>query len=133
MQVTITQPEIEKAIRSYITSIININEGMEVTIQIRATRGEDGTTALIDINPPATEEKATEPAPVVTKRTPKVEPKEEANKPEEPKVTQAAEPTPTPEVVQAQKPEPVQEQAPASSGGGLSLFDNLAKVSETNK
>ena len=51
MQITINQTEIEAAIKAHILSQINIKEGHDISIQLKATRGDDGTTAIIDINP----------------------------------------------------------------------------------
>lgn len=86
MQVTLTQPEIEQALKNFINEQINIKEGMEINIDIRATRGADGTTAIIDIVPagsntqaPAAPVKAVkaETKPAVKEETPKPEVKAE--------------------------------------------------------
>lgn len=53
MQITINQTEIEAAIKAHILSQINIKEGHEISIVLKATRGDDGTTAIIDISPSA--------------------------------------------------------------------------------
>lgn len=60
MQITINQTEIEAAIKAHILSQINIKEGHDISIQLKATRGDDGTTAIIDISPSAA------PAPIPT-------------------------------------------------------------------
>ncbi|MNO13150.1 hypothetical protein D3C76_27760 [compost metagenome] len=57
MQITLNQLEIEAALKAYILNQININDGMEIVIDLKATRGEAGTTAIIDIVP-RVEEKA---------------------------------------------------------------------------
>ena len=49
MQITIAQAEIELAITDFITSQINIREGMRIDVDISATRGVNGFTAIIDI------------------------------------------------------------------------------------
>jgi hypothetical protein len=49
MQITIVQAEIEQAIRNYIQDQINVKDGMRIDIALKATRGEEGTTAIIDI------------------------------------------------------------------------------------
>lgn len=49
MQITLIQSELEAAIRQYVHDIVNIKEGMEINIELRAGRGVDGYTASIDI------------------------------------------------------------------------------------
>lgn len=51
MKITLVQAEIHEAIEAYIRSQITVNEGMKIEINLRATRGEEGTTAEIDIFP----------------------------------------------------------------------------------
>lgn len=54
MQITITESEIKTAIRNYILAQIAVREDHEIDVDLRATRGEDGYTALIDIHPATT-------------------------------------------------------------------------------
>lgn len=49
MQITITQTEIERAIREYMSRRINIVDGTHVEIEMKATRGADGFSAIVDI------------------------------------------------------------------------------------
>ena len=49
MQITLIQSEIEQALTDYIHSQINVKEGQKITIELKATRGAEGTTAVIDI------------------------------------------------------------------------------------
>jgi outer membrane biosynthesis protein TonB len=71
VQITLNQSEIEQALKNYILEQININEGMEINIDLKATRGDQGTTAIIDILPigtvaapaPVVQEQAAAPAP----------------------------------------------------------------------
>lgn len=49
MQITITQTEIERAIREYMGRRINIVDGTHVEIEMKATRGADGFSAIVDI------------------------------------------------------------------------------------
>lgn len=49
MQIIIAQDEIELAIRRYIAEQINVRDGMEIDIDLKATRGEAGMQAFIDI------------------------------------------------------------------------------------
>lgn len=62
MQITINQTEIEAAIKAHILSQINIKEGHDISITLKATRGDDGTTAIIDITP--SENPAPTPEPI---------------------------------------------------------------------
>lgn len=64
MQITINQTEIEAAIKAHILSQINIKEGHDISITLKATRGDDGTTAIIDITP------SENPAPTPVPSTP---------------------------------------------------------------
>lgn len=51
MQIQLNQVEIETAIRNYVHEQINVREGMQIDITLKATRGDDGQTAIIDIVP----------------------------------------------------------------------------------
>ena len=51
MQIIITQSEIESAIKSYIMEQIHVKPNMTITIDLKATRGAEGATAIIDIAP----------------------------------------------------------------------------------
>lgn len=63
MQIIIVQAEIEAAIRAHIEQQVSIKEGMEITIDLRSTRGDAGFTANIDIVPNGSlTPKATAPA-----------------------------------------------------------------------
>lgn len=55
MKITIDQPEIERAIRNEILGQIRMAEGMKMSIDLAATRGERGFTATIEISPDAGE------------------------------------------------------------------------------
>ncbi len=66
MQITIVQAEIETAIRNYIQEQIVVREGMKIDIDLRATRGDAGFMATIDIVPVS----AAKPAPVAEKPAP---------------------------------------------------------------
>lgn len=59
MQITLVQSEIEQAIKDYIHSQIKVRDGMEIKIDLSATRGADGFKATIDI----VESNAASPAP----------------------------------------------------------------------
>jgi hypothetical protein len=49
MQITLVQTEIEDAIRNYVNSQLVVREGMRIDIDLSATRGPQGFTAMIDI------------------------------------------------------------------------------------
>ena len=51
MQITLNQTEIETALRRYVNEQVNIREGHEVIIDLKAGRGENGFSATIDIVP----------------------------------------------------------------------------------
>ena len=51
MQITLVQTEIEQALKNFIFSQVNIREGMDIKIDLRATRGAEGFQAIIDIVP----------------------------------------------------------------------------------
>ena len=54
MQITIVQAEIEQAITDFIHRQINVREGMLIQIDLKATRGDAGFQAVIDIVDPNT-------------------------------------------------------------------------------
>lgn len=51
MQITIVQTEIETAIRNYILGQITVRENQRIDIDLKATRGDQGFQAVIDIRP----------------------------------------------------------------------------------
>ena len=147
MQITLIQSEIEQALKNYINDIMSVKDGMEIEIQLKATRGEEGTTAIIDIVPQKPKairgsrtsgEIPAKPEPVKAAATPaKAEPVQAAVEAEpEPVVESVAEAeADDAEQVgeQAQEPEalepaPVEaEQAPAEETPRKSLFAGLSK------
>lgn len=60
MKITIVQSEIETAIKNYISSMFNVKAGVAMEIDLRATRGEQGFMAEIDVQPGATAQLVTE-------------------------------------------------------------------------
>ena len=52
MQITIVQAEIEQAITDFIHRQINVRDGMLIQIDLKATRGDHGFQAVIDIVDP---------------------------------------------------------------------------------
>ena len=52
MQITINETEIKQAIKKLVLSQISVAEGMNIDIELKATRGADGATAIIDISEP---------------------------------------------------------------------------------
>ena len=51
MQITIVQTEIEQAIENYVKSMISVNDDQKISIDLKATRGDTGMQAFIDIVP----------------------------------------------------------------------------------
>jgi hypothetical protein len=51
MQITIIETEIKTAIRNHILGLISVREDMKIDIDLRATRGQEGFTAIVDILP----------------------------------------------------------------------------------
>ena len=140
MQITLIQSEIEQALKNYINDIMSVKDGMEIEIQLKATRGEEGTTAIIDIVPQ--KPKAARGGRTSGEVPAKVEPVKAAAA----QAVAKAEPEPVAESVaeaeaddaeqvaeqaqepEAQEPAPVEaEQAPAEEAPRKSLFAGLSK------
>lgn len=49
MQITLDQPEIELALREYVSNILTIREGSQMNIEFTSTRNPPGLNAKIDI------------------------------------------------------------------------------------
>lgn len=133
MQITIVQSEIEAAIRKYIQEQIVVRDGMKIEIDLRATRGDAGFMATIDIVPENTAAKPrTEPPPAPAPRatvatTTKPAATQSAPAPEsaealvveaDPAPAQVDEPATTAETMA---------EAPAPAPAPKSLFANLKK------
>ena len=71
MQITIVQAEIEQAITDFIHRQINVREGMLIQIDLKATRGDAGFQAVIDIVDPNT---ALTSTPILAHKQDRVEP-----------------------------------------------------------
>jgi len=56
LQITINQAEIEDAIRTFVRSQLPALGKAQIIIDLRATRGADGTTAIIELLPARTDE-----------------------------------------------------------------------------
>ena len=142
MQITLIQSEIEQALKNYINDIMSVKDGMEIEIQLKATRGEEGTTAIIDIVPQ--KPKVSRGGRTSGEVPAKAEPVKAAAVPakaEAAQVVAEAAPEPVAESVaeaeaddaeqvaeQAQEPAPVEaEQAPAEEAPRKSLFAGLSK------
>lgn len=50
MKLTLSQQEIEQAVRGYVTGMISLQAGTDISIDFRAGRGENGITAEVDIS-----------------------------------------------------------------------------------
>lgn len=119
MRIIIDESEIKEAIVALVKSQVSIQEGQEISVELKATRGDSGNTAEITINAPS--------VPVVqatpVKRTPRartVETKTEETAQEaseEVSSTETANDTPETEEAVAETPvveeTPVQEEAKA--------------------
>jgi hypothetical protein len=49
MQLILPQSELEQAIKNYVNDLMNVKDGTELSIDLRAGRGLDGFTATVDI------------------------------------------------------------------------------------
>lgn len=116
MKIILVQAEINQALTDYVTSQIRIQEGMRVTVDLAATRGEEGYTATVSIVSDGTKK---------TKQTESVyvpEPIPEPVKQPEPVIDAVLEPTPEPK-----KEEPVEVPEQPKPVGTRSLFANLTR------
>lgn len=102
MQLTIVQSEINTAIERFVRSMIKLEDNVRIDIQLRATRGEEGATAIIDIVEATAEEPARDPAPVEPKPLAIEETVRKARKPRT--TTPANEPAPSNERPPADTP-----------------------------
>lgn len=107
MQIILTENEIKQAIEEFVFKSMNVNEDKAIDIDIRATRGADGTTAVIDIldRDDQTEEKAepvktTQPSKTTVIATAKKKP---GPKPKAEKVEETVESEPEKEETQEQE------------------------------
>lgn len=106
MKITLVQNEIEEAIKQYLGGQMTIAKGMAITIELKATRGDEGYMAFVDIR-----KDANWVAPVLVKSVPEFDgvaadtPKAEVP-PTTPKPTLASRVT-----TRAAAPEPVVEEA----------------------
>ena len=73
MQIILVQNEIEQALQDYIAARMKIMAGNSIEVELRATRGVDGATAVIDI----VEDSKTQEAVQTPSRAPLSEPKKE--------------------------------------------------------
>ena len=102
MRITLNQVEIELALTNYLGSLLNVQQGITFDIDIKATRGEGGMTAEIDLIEP---KDGSATLPVVAPSVPK---------PTTPAPVTPTEPEPvvTPPVVETPAVEPVVEVVP---------------------
>lgn len=108
MQITLNQDEIEDAIKAHVLSQININPDQTITVDMKATRGDQGFSAILDIRHTGSGQADAPVKAAPTKVTPV--PAEDfvetvtqpVNKPE----PVVEEPAPEPEVVEEPQPQP---------------------------
>lgn len=124
MQITLNQVEIEEAITNYVNDLVSVNEGMAITVTIKATRGEEGTTALIDIVPEVVEPEVVEPVKAAAKPARKTATKQAAVPAKEEPVVEAE---PEPVVKEAEpepEAEPVKEEEAAPDAAEVPVADD---------
>ena len=124
MQITLNQVEIEEAITNYVNDLVSVNEGMAITVTIKATRGEEGTTALIDIVPEVVELEVVEPVKAAAKPARKTATKQAAVPAKEEPVVEAE---PEPVVKEAEpepEAEPVKEEEAAPDAAEVPVADD---------
>lgn len=94
MQITLTQTELEKAVKAYMEQMLVIAQGKHFAIDFQTTRSPSGCIALIEITddkkvdtPPFKEEEKKEEIPTVKvlKAIPKEKPEETTAEPEKKK------------------------------------------------
>ena len=132
MQLILPQSELEQAIKNYVNDLMNVKEGTELCIDLRAGRGVDGFTATVDIikSGTATPAKTVVPAvaPVTTsvvapvKVTPRKEP--EPSNEETPEITPVADKSEQQDAAVETKEEAVSEATPSVR---RPLFGSLKK------
>jgi len=98
MQLILTQSDIETALINYVNELVNIKDGMSISVDLKATRGADGATAIIDISPAkavtaTAKAEPVKPTVLTNKPTVQAKPEVKADPKVEPKVD------PKPEVV----------------------------------
>ena len=145
LQITLNQAEIEQAIKNYVNDQVNIREGHDIAIDLKAGRGPEGFTATIDIVAPGAAKApepiaASKPALTPKPRTERAVPQLDAGVPEtvQEAAEEAAPETATDAQTEGQTAQDDaaaadsgdQEAAPATEGEGKkpqSLFANLSK------
>lgn len=72
MQLILPQSELEQAIKNYVNDLMNVKDGTELSIDLKAGRGLDGFTATVDIikSGTATPAKTVVPAAVISAPVP---------------------------------------------------------------
>lgn len=154
MQIILDQNEIETAIRALVNEQVSVKDGHEITIDLKAGRGENGFSATIDIAPAGAKTDSTKPLGIEekTSRAPRGQTNEVKAAPAKTTAAEAepqAQPEPTPETAQEaasdaptadstdggseadagdQSDAPAQDAAPEGAGTkGSSLFAGLGK------
>lgn len=133
MIITINQAEIETAIKAHMQNLIQIKEGSNVEIDLKAGRGENGFSATIDITAPGQENVVIKTPPVAAPitRTPRTPAEVRASLAEETQEegTDAEQGEQTPETGdETQAEETAREEAeaaPAAPAPKKSLFGDL--------
>jgi hypothetical protein len=92
MQIKLIQTEIEEAIRNYIQDQVTVKEGMDINIDLSATRGPEGFIANVEI---------VRSAGATATKTETVKPAEPAQPPRQPATIRKATPIAKPSAVEA--------------------------------
>ena len=144
MQITLNQAEIETALTSYINDQVNLKEGVQIVIDLKAGRGPEGFSANIDISsgvkapvePAVVEQKKADPKPEKAQKAQTttgavagaannagntVDPQPEVNEQEQQQADQQQ------AEAQAEQQQETQEEAQAEVKPRTSLFGGLKK------
>lgn len=146
MQLILPQSELEQAIKNYVNDLMNVKDGTELHIDLKAGRGVDGFTATVDIIkagsnvpaktvvPTATATAVIPAAAAVLKVTARAVVQEEITPKAEPVKVQESVPVEVAVEVKSEQPEAatqgqIEEAAPAEATTSVRrpLFGNLKK------
>jgi hypothetical protein len=126
MQITITQDEIETAIANFILSQVSVNEDMDINIDLKATRGDEGYTAVINIVPKSDSADSN-----VTTLVPNKEAAASTRGPGRPR-GKTKEMDPEPSLKQDVEPEPENQEEEDAPSTGLGIAEAVAEAQQDN-
>ena len=127
IQITLNQDEIFSALDAYVRSQISVKDGMEISIDMKAGRGENGYSATIDIVPEGTAKAApaTTAAPA-SKGNPFAKPAAAATASVEPSTEETTSPTEEP-LAPVEEPAAEEPEAPAAAATPAGSIFSKAK------